>query len=140
LTAYVAALGAPCAAGERAIVARDALDDVRRAVAAAAAVEDPALAGSTLLAAQHLIGLVVERLPANDFPRERMALAALARDLAVLRDAEGRASSIASAAPGWRARFDAVAGRIERRARATYFDARRLRQSFESQRNGLAGR
>jgi hypothetical protein len=140
LTAYVAALRAPCPADERAIAVKDALDDVRRAVAAAAAVEDPALAGSTLLAAQHLIGLIVERLPAAEFPRERSALAALAGDLGALRALDGRAATIASEAPGWRARFDAVASRVERRAGATYFDARRLRQSFESQRNGLAGR
>ncbi|MFZ4601570.1 MAG: hypothetical protein ACOYM8_03875 [Caulobacterales bacterium] len=140
LTAYVAALRAPCPADERAIAVKDALDDVRRAVAAAAAVEDPALAGSTLLAAQHLIGLIVERLPAAEFPRERSALAALAGDLGALRALDGRAATIASEAPGWRARFDAVASRVERRAGATYFDARRLRHSFESQRNGLAGR
>ncbi len=120
LIAYLRALDpSACPAGAAAITLMSAADDVRRALAAAAAADAPT-ASLVLLAAQDAMGRIVERLPAQRFARQRQRLETLSRELGALRAVAPAAR--ADALPAWRARFDAQITGLSRRGRRSYFD------------------
>jgi hypothetical protein len=83
-----------------------------------------------LLAAQDAVGRIVERLPAHRFGRDRGRFERLARELGVMRRADVHAR-LATAAPGWRARFDAAVTGVARREQRTYFHEATLRAALE---------
>ncbi|MGE0044669.1 MAG: hypothetical protein AB7J28_11225 [Hyphomonadaceae bacterium] len=121
LIAYLRALDpARCATDGRATL-RSAADDVRRALNAANATSDAESARLARVAARERIGLIVERLPARRFARERARLEALARELIEQPGDQG-----------WRARFDALTRTLERRERATYFNERTLARALRT--------
>jgi hypothetical protein len=126
--AYLRAQDA-CAAGTAAVTLASAADDVRRALAAAENA-DAATARLVLLAAQDAMGRVAERLPVRRFGRERRDLERLSRELGALRGASDVHVALTTALPGWRPRFDAVAARIARRERQTYFNEATLRAAL----------
>lgn len=120
--AYLRALDAgACPAGETSISLRTAADDVRRALAAAALADAPT-ARLVLLGAQDGMGRIVERLPAGRFACARLQLEGLSRELGAIRNDADVAAALETAAPGWRARFDAEIARIARRERQSYFN------------------
>lgn len=129
LLAYLNALEA-CPIEPAPLTLGDAANDVRRALAAAEAA-DPPTAALLLLAAQDAIGRIAERLPQPAFAAERAQFDALARELGAMRgDVE---SARSTALPGWRARFDALIARLERKQRHTYFSQPRLVQALSGQ-------
>lgn len=131
LIAYLRALrSGACVAAEAPLSLRDAADDVRRALAAAEAA-DARTARLLLLAAQDNVGRIVERLPREDFARDRQTLEAMARELGALRDAGNLPTAMATALPGWQARFDAAVARVERRETRTYFNEPTLRRALQ---------
>lgn len=130
LIAYLRALRlSACPAGDTPITLASAADDVRRAVAAALGA-DAETAPHLLLAGQDAIGRIVERLPAARFARERRRLETLARELGAMR--ADAAHALASAAPGWRARFDAEIARLAPREAQTYFNEATLSAALTS--------
>lgn len=124
--AYLRALDAHNCRGEVNLRLRDAVSDVRRAVAAAEIADAPT-ASALLLAAQDAMGRVVERLPQTGFPQERVALEGLARELGAMRYAEDVPAALQTDAAGWNARFDAALAQITPRERQTYFNEATLR-------------
>ncbi len=117
LHAYIAALE-PCD-GETPLTLTDGLNDARRAIAAAGhANSDPATSRLAALAAQDALARITERLPERRFARERRALEALSREVTATPTQE------------WRARFEAVATRLQRRERATYANEATLRNAL----------
>jgi hypothetical protein len=129
VVAYLHSLDTKACADERAITLEDAASDVRRAVAAAQTADAPT-ARLLLLAAQDAVGRIVERLPPRYFGRDRSHFERLARELGVMRRADVHAR-LATAAPGWRARFDAAVTRVARREQHTYFNEAALRTALE---------
>ncbi|MGE0742822.1 MAG: hypothetical protein AB7O98_15900 [Hyphomonadaceae bacterium] len=127
LIAYLRALDSGACIEGAPVTLSSAADDVRRAVAAAEAMEDAATASLVLASAQDAIGRIAERLPARRFARERSTLAQLSRDLTGMR---GDREALAAAAPGWRARFDAAIARIAPREHRTYFNEAMLRAAL----------
>jgi hypothetical protein len=128
--AFIRALDAKaCPAAQARMTLASAADDVRRALAAAGST-DAATARLLLMAAQNAIGRIVERLPATDFARDRRRFEQLARELGALRDAADVHAALATAAPGWRVRFDAAITRASRRERHTYFNEATLRAAL----------
>jgi hypothetical protein len=107
-----------------------AADDARRAVAAGEATTDAPTAWLVLLAAQDAIGRIVERLPPQRFADDRAAFEALSREVGAWRNADDVHVALATAAPGWRARFDATVARVARRERQTYFNEAVLRRAL----------
>jgi hypothetical protein len=131
MIAYLVALRSdPCVEGMIRLTLHDAADDVRRAVAAAET-SDAATAKLLLLAGQDAIGRIAERLPARAFSRDRSRFETLARELAAMRNAEDVSAAMATAVPGWRARFDAAVTRTARREARTYFNEATLRRALE---------
>lgn len=129
--AYLRALrSAACPAGDIALTLAGAADDVRRAVTAAEGA-DGETTSLLLLAAQDEIGRIVERLPALTFAQDRRRFEALARELGALRNAEDLPAAMATALPGWRARFDATIARSARREARTYFNEATLRRALQ---------
>lgn len=130
IMAYLRALDeGECARGMAPVTLTSATDDVRRAVAAADGA-DAETARVVLLAAQDAMGRLVERLPAQRFARERRAFEGLSREIGAMRTADDVGVAMATALPGWRARFDAVAARVARRERQTYFNERTLARAL----------
>jgi hypothetical protein len=130
LVAYLRALSSnACESGASPVTLAGAASDVRRALAAAESA-DEASASLLLLAAQDAVGRIVERLPAGKFGRERRSFEALARELGALRRAADVSISLAAAAPGWRARFDAAVARMAPRESRTYVDEATLRRAL----------
>ncbi len=119
-----------CPASEAAITLESAADDVRRALAAAENA-DAETARLVLLAGQDGVGRIVERLPAARFARDRRRFERLARELGAWRNADDIHATLATAAPGWRARFDAAVARIARKQAQTYFNEATLRAALE---------
>lgn len=131
MIAYLRALRSdPCVEGMTRLTLHDAADDVRRAVAAAETADAPT-ASLLLLAGQDAIGRIVERLPARRFARDRGRFENLARELGAMRNAEDVSAAMATAIPGWRARFDAAVTRTARREARTYFNEATLRRALE---------
>lgn len=119
IAAYLRALDArACPAKPQAVSLRAYAEDVRRALAAAAAA-DAATAGLVVAAAQDRMGRIAERLPRSGFAAERRTLAALSAELTPLR---ADSAAFAASLPGWRVRFDAAIARLEARERDTYFN------------------
>jgi hypothetical protein len=131
LVAYLRALDGDACPAAHAITLAHAADDVRRALAAAESAEHNETARLVLRAAQDAIGLIAERLPPERFARERQRLAALAQELTTWRDAADLDATLATGAPGWRARFDAVIAAIAPRERETYFSAATLAAALQ---------
>ena len=129
LLEYLRALE-PCAPRVTRVTLAGAADDVRRAVAAAEAASDAPTAWLVLLAAQDGMGRIVERLPVRRFARERQTFETLSREVGVWRDADDVHVALATAAPGWGARFDAAVARVARRERQTYFNEATLRRAL----------
>src|SRR5262249_2488018 len=133
LIAYLRALDANACRGDAAITLDGAAGDVRRALAAAeraAERADAPSASALLLAAQDAMGRLVERLPQARFGHERAGLETLARELGALRASGEINASLATAAAGWNARFDAIVADIAPRARQTYFNEATLRAAL----------
>jgi hypothetical protein len=131
LIAYLRSLDAKaCPIGPTPVTLASAADDVRRALAAAESA-DAATARLVLLAAQDAVGRIVERLPTRAFARERRRFEALSRELGALRGAEDVHAALATASPGWLARFDAAVARAARVEPRTYFDEATLRAALE---------
>jgi hypothetical protein len=131
MIAYLHALRTDaCPAAEAAVTLQGAADDVRRTVMAAEGA-DAETARLLLLAGQDAIGRVVERLPARGFSRDRSRFENLARELGAMRNAEDVSAAMATAVPGWRARFDAAVARTARREARTYFNEATLRRALE---------
>lgn len=131
LIAYLRALGSgPCTSRTTPITLATAADDVRRAVHAAERA-DARTARLVLLAAQDLMGRIVERLPARRFARDRIALERLARELGSVRNSTTFDTSMETVLPGWSTRFDATVTRIARRERQTYFNERTLARALD---------
>ena len=99
-------------------------------VAAAEAASDAPTAWLVLLAAQDGMGRIVERLPVRRFAGDRQTFETLSREVGVWRDADDVHVALATAAPGWRARFDAAVERVARRERQTYFNEATLRRAL----------
>lgn len=129
--AYLRALNSDaCSTTQVTITLADAADDVRRALTASRSADAPT-ARLLLLAAQDAMGRIVERLPARRFARERRGLELLSRELGALRSAGDVAVALEVSLPGWRARFDAVAHRLARRERLTYFNEATLEAALQ---------
>jgi hypothetical protein len=130
VVAYLRALDADaCPAGPAPVTLAGAADDVRRALDAAENADAPT-ARLVLLAAQDAMGRIAERLPARRFGLERRRLESLSRELGAMRRAEDVGAALATALPGWRPRFDAVATRIGQRESRTYFNEAALRAAL----------
>jgi hypothetical protein len=130
MIAYLRALRlSACPSADVAITLTSAADDVRRAVSAAENA-DAQTASAVLLAAQDMVGRIVERLPPQRFARDRRRLENLSRELGALRDANDIHVSLATAIPGWRTRFDAAITRIAGREDRTYFNEATLRDAL----------
>jgi hypothetical protein len=131
LIAYLRSLDAKaCPTDPTPVTLASAAADVRRALAAAESA-DAATARLVLLAAQDAVGRIVERLPAREFTRERRRFEALSRELGALRGAEDVRAALATASPGWLARFDAATARAARAEQRTYFHEATLRAAME---------
>lgn len=129
VVAYLRASNIGSCTADAAVTLASAADDVRRAVTAAETADAPT-ARLLLLAAQDDVGRIVERLPARRFARDRARFERLSRELGALRR-ENVHELLATAAPEWRARFDAAVTRTARRERQTYFDEATLRAALE---------
>jgi hypothetical protein len=130
LLAYLRALRSNACAETHALNLTNAAEDVRRALAAAAIAQDRETARLVLLSAQDAMGLLVERMPTEDFSEERRRLSGLSRELGAWRNAENLAATLATAGPGWRARFDAVVETVSEREQDTYYNQRTLRAAL----------
>jgi hypothetical protein len=130
MIAYLRALRlSACPTTDIAITLASASEDVRRAITAAESA-DPETARAVLLAAQDMMGRIVERLPSQRFTRDRRRLEQLSRELGALRNADDVRAALATAAPGWRTRFDAAVARVARREERTYFNEATLREAL----------
>jgi hypothetical protein len=130
LLAYLGAIRTEACGDAEAVTMAALADDARRAFAAAGASDDAALRDLLLLATQDALARIVERLPARAFARERAGLELIARETGALRGVAFDAATMTA----WRARFDALARRLERRERRTYANARTLARALTSPR------
>jgi hypothetical protein len=130
IIAYLQALRTDaCPAAPVAPITLDALsEDVRRMLQAAENADAPT-ASLVLLSAQDAVARIVERLPPQDFARERLRLETLSRELGRARTANVNAA-LADLAPGWRARFDAAIAAIRPRLAHTYFNEATLLEAL----------
>lgn len=111
-----------------AVTLTTAADDVRRAIAAAREADAPTRS-LLLLAAQDAMGRIVERLPAQDFARDRRRLEALSRDLGAARAARDPIAALDTTS--WATRFDAAIARIAPREQRSYFNEATLTAALQ---------
>lgn len=132
LADYVRSLG-PCPTGaSRAVSSKGLLDDVGRAIDAAAGAPDDATRLLMIAGARARLGLIDERFAGARFTAERHALRAADAELAAIAGAvrSGRPDSPKRLA-AWRERLPSLALQLSRREGQSLFDPKTLRAAVE---------